>query len=290
MILIADSGSTKCDWLLLDGPETIFQCSSMGFNPYFHDESFIVQHLRGHEVLMKRASEVEKLYFYGAGCSSEELNARVRHAMIRLFPHCEVHVGHDLDGAALATYDGKPEIACILGTGSNSCFFDGESVSEAVPALAYILGDEGSGSYYGKRLIADFFYKRMPAHLASDFVDTYRLTMPDVVEHVYTRPHANVYLASFMKFCSTHREEAYIQNMILPGMQTFLETHVACYPNHQEVETNFVGSVAYYFEDLLRKAAEPMGINVGRIVKKPILGLREYHLKFSLSSLHATTH
>ena len=290
MILIADSGSTKCDWLLLDGANTVFQCSSMGFNPYFHDESFIVQQLRGHEVLMKKADEVDKLYFYGAGCSSKELNAIVQRAMIRLFPHSEVHIGHDLDGAALATYGGKPQIACILGTGSNACYFDGTSISESVPALAYILGDEGSGSYYGKRLIADFFYKRMPMHLADDFAATYNLTMENVVEYVYTRPHANVYLASFMKFCSTHRNDPYIKNLIRPGMKEFLDIHVTSYPNYREVETNFVGSVAYYFEDLLREVAGPMGVKVGRIVKKPILGLREYHLKFSLSSISASTH
>lgn len=290
MILIADSGSTKCDWLLLDGSETVLQCSSMGFNPYFHSESFIVQKLRSHELLMERAEEVDKLFFYGAGCSSLELNAIVHRALMRLFPHATVKIHHDLDGAALATYDGAPHIACILGTGSNACYFNGESISEEVPALAYILGDEGSGSYYGKRLISDFFYKRMPEHLAQDFTETYNLTMEKVVENVYTKPHANVYLASFMKFCSTHKADPYIQGIIRPGMERFLDIHVACYPNAKEVKANFVGSIAYYFEDILREVASNMGIEVGKIVKKPILGLREYHLKYSLSSVNATTH
>lgn len=290
MILIADSGSTKCDWLMLDGEETLFQCSSMGFNPYFHDESFIVTKLRGHEILMEKSNEVDQLYFYGAGCSSKELKSIVNRAMVRLFPKAQIHIGHDLDGAALATFEGSPHIACILGTGSNSCYFDGNKIYEEVPALAYILGDEGSGSYYGKRLIADFMYKRMPLHLAADFAATYGLTMEMVVDNVYTKPHANVYLASFMKFCSTHREDPYIQGMIRPGMAHFLDVHVTCYPNFREVSTNFVGSVAHYFEDILCDVATPLGIKVGKIVKKPILGLREYHLKYSLSSVAAAAH
>ena len=285
MILIADSGSTKCDWLLMDGDEIVAECSSMGFNPYFHNESFIVTTLRGHEVLMKYSGDVTNLFFYGAGSSSPYLKAIVHNALIRLFPLASVFVGHDLDGAALATYDGKPHIACILGTGSNSCYFDGEGVHEEVPAMAYILGDEGSGSYYGKQLVADFFYKRMPKHLAEDFEDTYEITMKDIVEHVYTRPHANVYLASFMKFCSRHRNDPYIINMIRPGMRKFLDIHVTCFEGYQSTQVNFVGSVAYYFENILRDVAEEMGINVGRIVKKPILGLRDFHVKYSLSSV-----
>lgn len=288
MILIADSGSTKCDWLLIEGSDTIFQCSSMGFNPYFHSEGFIVTTLRSHEVLMAHAPKVTQLYFYGAGCSSPALNSVVQRALVRLFPKAEVNVGHDLDGAALAVYDGNPVIACILGTGSNSCFFNGKTVVEEVPALAYILGDEGSGSFYGKQLISDFLYKRMPKELAVEFKETYQLTMHDVVEHVYTRPHANVYLASFMKFCSAHRGHPYIVEMIMRGIRTFLDIHVTCYDNYKDVVTSFVGSGAYYFEDILREVAEPMGINVGRVVKKPILGLREYHLKYSLSSVKAT--
>ena len=290
MILIADSGSTKCDWLLLDGAETIFQCSSMGFNPYFHSEGFIVTTLRGHETLMPYSEKVTQLYFYGAGCSSPELNAIVKRALVRLFPHAAIHVGHDLDGAALSVYQGEPVVACILGTGSNACFFDGSSIYEEVPALAYILGDEGSGSYYGKRLISDFLYKRMPEELAADFKETYDITMDVIVEHVYTRPHANVYLASFMKFCSTHRTHPYIKEMIYAGMRHFLDVHVTCYPNYKEVKTSFVGSGAYYFQDFLEEVATSMGITIGQVVKKPILGLREYHLKYSLSSVKATTH
>jgi N-acetylglucosamine kinase-like BadF-type ATPase len=285
MILLADSGSTKCDWILLDNWETRVECNSIGFNPFFHDSDAIVLALRNKTELMTYAEQVKNLYFYGAGCSNEGLKKVVANALKRLFPLAEVHVSHDLDGAALATYQGEPHIAGILGTGSNSCFYDGEKISEVVPALAYILGDESSGSYYGKRLLADFLYRRMPEHLAKDFANTYDVAKDVIMTNVYMRPHANVYLASFMRFCSQHREDPYITSMIRKGLRDYLETHVACYPNHKEVPVNFVGSVAYYFEPVLREVAGEMGIRIGKVVKKPILGLVDYHREFTFSGV-----
>lgn len=286
MILIADSGSTKCDWLLLDGEQVLGEYPTMGFNPYFHDAATIAATLEAHEELMRHAAEVERIFFYGAGASSLDLKGIVRVGLNAVFPRADVHVGHDLDAAALATYQGVPHIACILGTGSNACFFDGKEIQEEVPALAYILGDEGGGSYYGKRLIADFFYKRMPAHLVQEFQEKYNMNMKTMVEKVYTEPHANVYLASLFRFAAEHRSEPYIQAMAREGMRTFLEIHVACFPQHRQVPVDFVGSIAHYFEDHLRAVAEEMGIQVGMVVKKPIHGLVRFHQQFSLSQVN----
>jgi glucosamine kinase len=286
MILIADSGSTKCDWMLLEEGKVVLECPTMGFNPYFHDANTIANALLERTDLMSFADRVTHIYFYGAGASSAELKAVVRAGLKIPFQNAKVHVGHDLDAAAVATYEGQPHIACILGTGSNSCFFDGEAIYEEVPALAYILGDEGGGSFYGKRLLADFFYKRMPVHLAAQFGVKYNMNMKTMVEKVYTEPNANVYLASLSKFCSDHRNEPYIVAMIKEGMQKFLDIHVTCFTNHKLVPVDFVGSIAYYFEAELRETASAMGINVGKIVKQPILGLVNYHLKFTLASVH----
>lgn len=285
MILIADSGSTKCDWLLLDGDRIAMECNTMGFNPYFHDAETIEREVRSRPELVGCASDVERIYFYGAGASSPDLKEVVRLGLQAVFTRAEIHVGHDLDAAAVASYTGVPHIACILGTGSNSCFFDGQEIYEEVPALAYILGDEGGGSYYGKRLLADFFYKRMPAHLAVEFQQKYSMNMNTMVQKVYTEPHANVYLASLSKFCSEHKTEPYIQAMVRDGMRAFLQTHVACFANHKQVPVDFVGSIAYYFEDSLRAVASEMGIHVGTIVKKPIHGLVDYHLRFTFSKV-----
>ncbi|MEY3444189.1 MAG: hypothetical protein RLZZ519_2470 [Bacteroidota bacterium] len=285
MILIADSGSTKCDWLLLDKGQILLECHTMGFNPYFHDSELIAAELLAQPDLQAYHGAVTEIYFYGAGASSPDLKAIVEHGLRMVFADAEIHVGHDLNAAALATYSGVPHIACILGTGSNSCFFDGEHIFEEVPALAYILGDEGGGSYYGKRLLADFFYKRMPKDLAPLFEEKYNMNMHTMVEKVYAEPHANVYLASLSKFCSEHRDHPYIAAMVRQGMRAFLEIHVACFANHKQVPVDFVGSIAFYFEDYLREVAAEMGIQIGSVVKKPILGLVRYHQQFSLSKV-----
>lgn len=283
MILIADSGSTKCDWMMLEDGHTVLEFSTMGFNPYFHSSEVIRQKLKEKTELAPNIAAVNHVFFYGAGCSSKDLKAIVTKGLQSVFKNARIAVGHDLDAAALATYDGKPEIACILGTGSNSCFFDGHQVTEEIPALAYILGDEGSGSYIGKRLLADYFYKKMPVELAADFAAQYGINMQVIVEKVYAQPHANVYLASLARFCSDHRTHSYITLIIKEGMQKFLGTHVACYENHKIVPVNFVGSIAHYFEPELREVAREMSIEIGRIVKKPIQGLVDYHLKYTFA-------
>lgn len=283
MILIADSGSTKCDWMLLSGNQTIAEFSTMGFNPYFHDRETIVQKLSAQSIVQEYADQVSYLFFYGAGCSSTELKNIVIEALQTVFPKASVNVGHDLDGAALATFQGQPHIACILGTGSNSCFFDGLEIHEEIPALAYILGDEGSGSYIGKRLLADFFYKKMPENLRSSFERDYNINMDTMVEKVYVQPHANVYLASLAKFCSDHRDSQYVTDLVKEGIQKFLSIHVSCYPNYQNTPVSFVGSISHYFEPQLREAAAEMGIHIQSIVKKPIQGLVNYHLRYTFA-------
>ncbi|MBI1193770.1 MAG: N-acetylglucosamine kinase [Bacteroidetes bacterium] len=279
MLLIADSGSTKCDWVLVKDGKPFKRFSTMGFNPYFHNEAVISGTLRRKEPLYDHLGEIEHAFFYGAGCSTPELQQVVARGLYSILPNAKVYVGHDLEAAAYATYSGEPGIACILGTGSNSCFFDGKTVSEEVPALAYILGDEGSGAWYGKRLLADFLYKRLPAAMTDGLRAEFKLDRNAIMENVYMKPHANVYLASFMRFISTFKEEAYVQELIFEGNSTFLKTHVCCFANYRDLPTHFVGSVAYYFSDILYQAAAKLSVHVGTIEKKPINGLVTYHLE-----------
>jgi N-acetylglucosamine kinase-like BadF-type ATPase len=279
MLVIADSGSTKCDWRIVSEDKSYIDCSSMGINPYFHNEDVIEAELRRREDLMAAANDVKALFFYGAGCSSVELKRTAEQGLRRIFPNAEIYVDHDLVAAAFAVYDDDPCIACILGTGSNSCHFDGDIVREEVPALAYILGDEGSGSYFGKKLLSDFLYKRLPDEMHKGLIDKFGLTKDIIIDRVYMKPHANVYLASFMKFITTFKSEPYVQEMIAEGIGRFLDTHVTCYRDFEKVQTHFIGSVAYYHEDTLREVATLRNINVGRIIKKPIEGLYHYHIK-----------
>jgi len=279
MLLIADSGSTKCDWRLIVSPDAYHDFKSMGINPYFHNEDAIETELLANEHFMTFAKDVSMLFFYGAGCSSPVLKRIVHRGLSRVFENAEIYVDHDLVAAAFSVYDDESCIACILGTGSNSCHFDGDIVREEVPALAYILGDEGSGSYFGKKVLADFLYKRLPIDLHEALVDEFLLTKDKIVDRVYMKPNANVYLASFMKLITRFKHEPYVHKMIKAGLGAFLDTHVLCFRDAREIPVHFIGSVAYYHEDILREAAAERGIRIGKIIKKPIDGLHRYHEK-----------
>ncbi len=279
MVIIADSGSTKCDWALIqpDG-EIISIFSTMGFNPFFHTRETISAELfknRGHFPPLKR---IEKVFFYGAGCSSPEKNKIIEQGLKLFFTSSEIHIDHDLVGAAYATYSGEPGIACILGTGSNSCYFDGESIREEVPSLAFILGDEGSGSYFGKALLRAYFYRTLPDVLKTEFEKEFSVDKDTLFSEVYNNPKANVYLASYMRFVSEHQQHGFIKELIMKGLKEFLNIHVSCFKESSEVPINFVGSVAYFNQEILEVALKDEGMKLGVIEKKPIQGLIQYHM------------
>ncbi len=276
MILVADSGSSKCDWVVTDGQEQTL-ISTMGFNPFFHSTELIASKMR-EAGLTEYTHKVDKVFYYGAGCSSPEFNTIIRKAILEIFPQSTVNVDHDLSGAAFATCEGKPGMACILGTGSNSCYFDGEKTIEKVPALGYILGDEGSGAYFGKKLLAAFLYNRLPQKMHKNFQDHYNLSKKEIFENVYMKPNANVYLASFMRFLSGLRDDEGVREMIYQGFSDFIRIHIWCYENHREVPVHFVGSIAYYFEDLLQHACKVHKLKIGNIIKQPVYSLVNHHL------------
>lgn len=279
MILISDSGSTKADWVLVKDDQSRENFNSIGFNPFFHNEKFIVDELRRQNIFNHLSEKVEKIFFYGAGCSSKERNQVVRNGLQIIFPKAEILIDHDLLASAYSVYSGEPNIACILGTGSNSCFFDGKNIYEEVPALAYILGDEGSGSYFGKILLKKFLYHQLPKKITQTLEDEYHLTKEIIFENVYKKPNANVYLASFFRIMVKHKEEDFVTSIVRLGMKDFMENHILCYKNYGNVNSNFVGSIGFYFEDILREVAEGLGIGVGKVIKQPINGLVDYHLK-----------
>jgi len=284
-ILIADSGSTKCDWLVItEHGQELGEFHTMGFNPYFHDADLVEREMNANSQAMEVADSVDRVYFYGAGSSSPELCEVIAEGLRRVFANAVVHVGHDLDGAAYSTFTGEPAVTCILGTGSNSCMFDGTTVTEEVPALAYILGDEGSGSWFGKRLLSSFLYHKLPAAIHDDFVEQYGLDKLSITKRVYQEPNANVFLASFMTFLGRHKSDAFVQDWLDEGFKAFLDVHVACFEGASAMPIHFVGSVAYHFQDALKKACADRGYRVGNIIKKPIDGLAQYHVEFILKS------
>lgn len=278
MIIVAESGSTKCDWLINHNDGKVLETHTMGFNPFFHQPDEILTHLRGNQDLSQVASKATAVYFYGAGCSSPDRNEVILTALMQFFRNAHCEVNHDLNASAFATWDGNPAITCIIGTGSNSCYYDGVSVSEKVPALGYILGDEGSGSYFGKKLIADYLYKRLPKELQDAFFEQYKLQKEEIFHQVYNTNKANVFLASFMRFIVPHKDHSYIREMVYEGLSTFAEIHICCYPNFGEVPVHFVGSVAFYFTEILQEVAAEKGFKLGKIDKNPGMSLLKYHL------------
>jgi len=274
MILVADSGSTKTNWLISNGPlmETI------GFNPFFHTSEAIYEELLKSADLGKIRSEVTKVYFYGAGCSSPERNTIVEKSLRQFFTHAEIHVDHDLKAAAMATYDGRKCISCILGTGSNACVFDGVEVDCSVPrGLGYILGDEASGSYFGRRLLTAFLYKELPKATYDLMLNQYGLTKENILWAVYNEPHANVYMAKFAKMLTQSPDREYIESMVYEGFKDFFRHNVVCSEGYKTLPVHFVGSIAFHFKDLLRRVATEFGCELGNVDRQPIFKLLEWH-------------
>lgn len=280
MILIAESGSTKCDWLFYQGNQCVFETSTAGFNPYFHSEEWMVEQMQLNPQLVEVAQRVSSIYFFGAGCSAPNLKNQVSRSLSKLFTNAEIEVDHDLTAAAYATYQGEPCLSCILGTGSNACFFDGNEVYEEMPSLAFILGDEGSGAYFGKKLLAAYFYKQLPDEISEDLRSEYPgISVEEIVEKIYQNKHANVYLASFMPFIHRWKSTELVQKWLKEGFQHFLDNQVLCYEGVRDMPIHFVGSVAKFFESELEVTLEKNGLQLGQIVKQPAHALASFVLK-----------
>lgn len=279
MILIADSGSTKTEWMLVSGNVPSQKIRSGGLNPFFLDEIQIAE-IVNREVgeLFPRNTVVKEIYFYGAGCGTPE-KCKVVHDGLRIrFEEAAIEVHSDLFGAARALCKRSNGLVGILGTGSNSGFYDGESIVSKVPSLGYILGDEGSGAYIGKKILRDYLYGEMPAKLNSDFEKEYAVGKGDILEQIYRRPLANRYIASFATFAGKHKSEAYIQDLLRKSFRKFFTRTMMKYPEHSLYPVHFTGSIAWNFSELLKSTGEELGLKIGTINKNPLDGLVEFHI------------
>lgn len=286
MIAIVDGGSTKCDWVILENTGKVSQkTESVGFNPNIISADLIPQEIEKNPHLFLIKNQLDYVYFYGSGCGTAENALLVETQLQKVFSYAKVTVKEDLTAAAYAAYKGKPAIVCILGTGSNSCYFDGKSVRRDLPSLGFLIGDEGSGSAIGKHLVRRFFMKKLPQDLHQEFVETYHLTIDDAIKNMYHNPRANAYLAEFNKFVIQRKQHPYFQNMVFDEMKNFFEYQVLPYEEAREAEINFIGSIAYYYEDVLRAAAAELNLTVGHIVQKPIESLVEFHQKYIFNQL-----
>lgn len=290
MILIADSGSTKTDWILVASDGTQTELHTDGINPA-RDARDIIYNVLYHDLLTQIPSDISReelsrsgcqgsegaVYFYGAGCI-EPFSQTVRSVLKDLFPCCKVEVESDLLGAARALCGHEPGIACILGTGSNSCLYDGRDIIMHTPPLGYILGDEGSGSFLGKVLVNGLFKGVLPDELKQAFCNKYDMELPGIIEHVYREPSANRFLASLVPFIVEHRNHPSIHDLLVDAFRQFFVRNVAIY-GHKEMPIHCVGGIAYQFSDELSEAAASEGMQMGRIMLRPIQSIVQYHLQ-----------
>src|SRR6478609_11418533 len=276
MILLADSGGSKTDWRLLKKDGTIGQASGPGYNPYYQPVDDLKKSIN--EILLPQVQEnVTKIYFYGAGVSSVKNQLTIKSAFLEYFPESQIEIGWDLLAAARALCGHEPGIACIMGTGSNSCLYDGKKITDNVAKLGWILADEGSGTYLGKQLIFDYFRKEMPESLAKQFHARFSWSREEVLEKVYQQEKPGAFLASFAKFIFQHLKEPYCYKLIYDSFSEFYENNVMQYDNYKNLKVHFTGSISFYFSDILRQVANDKGITVKNVLEGPIAGLTLYH-------------
>ncbi|MFC4143596.1 N-acetylglucosamine kinase [Pedobacter mendelii] len=278
MILVADSGSSKTDWMGYFNGETI-KFNTQGINPYFLNEQDISRIILKNEVIAPLADEVKEIYFFGAGCSSPDKHEVVSNGLSAVFANAFISVEHDLLGSVYATCGDSEGLNCILGTGSNICYFDGKKIHDGHHGLGYVLGDEGSGTFFGKKVLLSYLYKKLPADLEAEFKKTFTVEKEQIITNVYQKPFPNIYLASFSRFLANNREHPFIYEILKKGFQEFVDTNVKDYPNYKTVPCHFVGSIAYYYQDVLKTVLEENEITVGKILQKPIEDLYNFILQ-----------
>ena len=249
MILIVDSGSSKADWVLLNKDQIFSQLKTKGINPFFQSSNEI-HDLVKNTFELSQADKIENIFFYGAGCIKNQNTDVIRNGLQKYFKNAEIEVEDDIIGAARSIFGNRPGIACILGTGANSCKYDGVNIIEKVPSLGYILGDEASGAYFGKILLNNYFKNMMPKDLADKFNIEYKPAESEILNQVYKQPYPNRFLAKFTYFLSKNLNHIYVQNLLAKGFEGFIMMNIFKYNNFQNYPVGFNGSIAYHFSGI----------------------------------------
>ena len=278
MILIADSGSTKTDWCVVENGVLLQQIFTKGTNPFFQSEEEISNEIATALLPQLKTSELDAVYFYGAGCGFPDKIAMVHRAITKhLQIKREVEVNTDMLAVAHGLCQHEAGIACIMGTGSNSCYYDGKQIVSNVSPLGFILGDEGSGAVLGKLLVGDILKNQMTPELKEKFLKQFSLTPADIIDRVYRKPFPNRFLASLSPFLAQNIDEPCIHALVLGSFKSFLKRNVMQYENFRNSKVHFIGSVAFYYKTILAEAAQEMNIQLGTIIKSPMEGLIKYH-------------
>ena len=275
-VLIADSGSTKCEWCLIDSGKKK-KIVTTGISPYFLNAEQI-QALLEKELLPKiKKSTIENIFFYGTGLK-DTTNKKLIHSILKkVFPGAEIEVETDLTGAARALSKNEKGVCCILGTGSNSCYYNGKKILKNSPGIGYVLGDEGSGAYLGKKVVQHFLYNTFDEELMLDFNKKYNTTADEILMHVYKQTQPNRYLASFALFLAENRGHYIIENIIEDGLNDFFFTHLSKYNESWLYPVHFTGSIAFGFKDVVKTLCHSYEMEFGTVLKQPMDGLISFH-------------
>ena len=277
MQLIADSGSTKTTWCVADKGSAVAQRLTGGMNPFFQSEEEMRRLLVEELLPGLKGFAITQIFFYGAGCAFPEQTEAVRRAVLSLWNGADVRVESDLVGAAHSLCGDEAGIACILGTGSNSCLYDGRSIRQQVSPLGFILGDEGSGAVLGKLLVGDCLKGQLPPEISRRFLEEYRLTPQIILDRVYRQPFPNRFLASLSPFLARHLDVPEVRRIVFGSFQSFFRRNVMAYEGYDRLPVHFTGSVAYYYRPVLAEAAASVGIRLGNVVRDPMDGLIRFH-------------
>ncbi len=276
MMLIADSGSTKTHWCVIDakGKKLI---QTIGINPYQMNNEAIKEVLEKELYPYLSSEKIKNVHFYGAGCSTDQKCNLIDSVLQDFFKTATIEVHHDLLGAARALCGHEKGIACILGTGCNSCYYDGNEITEQIYSLGYVLGDEGSGAYMGKLLIRDFYQDRLPAEIHQLFREEFNPVLEQILDNIYNQPRPNRYLASFCPFLLKNIDHPYIYELVSNSFDDFFSKYVLKFKEAENAKIHFLGSIAFHFKDVLKASAQKAGLQIGKIYDSPIEGLVDYH-------------
>jgi len=279
MILIVDSGATKSDWIALDGKgEQLFMTQTLGLSPEVLTRPVIEDRLANNFELSQNREKVTHLYFYGAGCGTDRMKFFLKEIFKVFFPNAEADVKEDTYAAIYATTKiGQQAIVCILGTGSNCSYYDGEQLFQKVASLGYIPMDDGSGNFFGRKLIRDFYFNKIPKDLATKFENEYNLDADVIKENLYKQPNPNTYLATFARFIVENKNHPYCRGVIDKGFQQFINNYIMQFDLATKVPISFVGSIAYYLREELTTVIERNDMVLGVIRQRPIEGLVDFH-------------
>ena len=283
MQLICDSGSTKADWIIIGENKLLSEFQTDGLNPVHLSGELIFQKLSSEKIIADASKKITDVFFFGAGCGNAEGQARMTSVLKKIFTAAKVTVDNDLAAAALATCGKEPGVVSILGTGSNCCYYDGSSIHLENFGLGYILGDEGSGAWFGKKLLRAFLYEQLPEKLRDTFFAEHELDREQIIEAVYRKPNPNLFLSSFMPFIGKHKEDPYMKEFLSDGINEFFDTNISGFPESKKSAIHFVGSVASLLENEIRDAAKVKSFRIGKILKRPMDGLKGYFLSSSFA-------